>query len=113
MRALEQPIILIAGGASKKADFAHLAQVITRTSVHGVLLLGEEGPRIGEALRASNYTGRRHLCASMEEAVAKAVEWARAGDAILLSPACASFGMFSDYKKRGECFKRACGLAES
>lgn len=113
VRALEQPIILIAGGASKKADFAHLAQVITRTSVHGVLLLGEEGPRIGEALTASNYAGRRHLCASMEEAVAKAVEWARAGDAILLSPACASFGMFSDYKERGECFKRACGLAQS
>ena len=113
VRALEKPIVLIAGGASKKADFAHLAQVITRTSVHGVLLLGEEGLRIGEALTASNYTGRRHLCASMEEAVAKAVEWARAGDAILLSPACASFDMFSDYKERGECFKRACGLAGS
>ncbi|MGB0603654.1 MAG: glutamate ligase domain-containing protein, partial [Candidatus Latescibacterota bacterium] len=45
VRALEQPIILIAGGASKKADFAHLAQVISRTSVHSVLLLGDEGPR--------------------------------------------------------------------
>tara|TARA_B100000212_G_scaffold340004_1_gene319600 strand:- start:486 stop:1424 length:939 start_codon:yes stop_codon:yes gene_type:complete len=112
VRALEQPIILIAGGASKKADFGHLAQVIADASVRGVLLLGEEGPRIGEALANSNYTERRHLCASMEEAVTKATEWAQAGDAVVLSPACASFDMFSDYIERGECFKRACGLVE-
>ena len=113
VRALEQPLVLIAGGASKKADFSDLAQVIADASVRGVLLLGEEGPRIGEALANSNYTGLRHLCASMEEAVSKATEWARAGDAVVLSPACASFDMFSDYRERGACFKRACGLVES
>ena len=112
VRALEQPIVLIVGGASKKADFGHLAQVIAEASVRGVLLLGEEGPRIGEALANSNYTEHRHLCASMEEAVTKATEWAQAGDAVVLSPACASFDMFSDYIERGECFKRACGLVE-
>jgi UDP-N-acetylmuramoylalanine--D-glutamate ligase len=45
-------------------------------------------------------------CKSMEEVVQKAAEIAEPGDVVLLSPACASFGMFKDYKERGEKFKQ-------
>lgn len=113
VRALDQPIVLIAGGASKKGHFSQLAQAITNAPVRGVLLLGEEGPRLREALAESGYSGRHQQCMSMEDAVAIAMEWARSGDAILLSPACASFGMFTDYRERGECFKKTCGFVES
>jgi UDP-N-acetylmuramoylalanine--D-glutamate ligase len=69
-----------------------------------VLLIGRDAPLI-EAALAGLATER---CASMQEAVARAARHARAGEAVLLSPACASFDMFRDYKERGEVF--ACAV---
>jgi len=68
-------------------------------------LIGRDAPRIEAAVAGAGVPVRR--AASMEEAVSFAAQSARSGDAVLLSPACASFDMFRDYKHRGEAFRVA------
>ncbi|MCS7048108.1 MAG: UDP-N-acetylmuramoyl-L-alanine--D-glutamate ligase [Verrucomicrobiae bacterium] len=105
LRALEAesgPVVLIAGGRDKGLDFAPLTPVLERKA-RGVILIGEAR----EKMRAA--WGRSVECReaqTMEEAVYQARAWARAGDTVLLSPACASFDMFRDYQHRGEEFRR-------
>ncbi len=96
LRGLARPTILILGGEGKGQDFAPLAPVVAQFAVH-VLLIGRDAPLIQKAVG-----GER--CGSLEEAVQRAAELARPGEAVLLSPACASFDMFRDYKHRGEVF---------
>ena len=109
IRALDQPLVLIAGGSSKGADFAELGRTIIDGAVRAVILIGQESDRIEAAISASgHFTGAIDSgCNSMEAAVAAARRRAHPGDAILLSPGCASFGMFANYKDRGEQFRRA------
>lgn len=108
-----EPVILIAGGSSKKADFSELGWVIARNStVKSVILLGkEEAPKIRQAIEKAKLKGQKEPdfweAFSMEEAVATARRLATPGDVVLLSPACASFDLFHDYKERGKKFKRA------
>ncbi|MGA0585434.1 MAG: UDP-N-acetylmuramoyl-L-alanine--D-glutamate ligase, partial [Castellaniella sp.] len=70
-----------------------------------VLLIGQDGPLIGQALADSGVPLRS--CATLEDAVAQGLELARPGDAVLLSPACASMDMFRNYAHRSECFVEA------
>lgn len=112
LNAMDGSIALIAGGANKGADFTALGQAIAQKPMRGLLLLGTEGERIAHAASAAGYTGALRHCASMEEAVEWARTWTQPGDAILLSPACASFGMFADYRDRGERFRAACGVRD-
>ena len=70
-----------------------------------VLLIGEDAGRIESAIAPSGVATER--CATLEAAVAAAARHARAGDAVLLSPACASLDMFRDYKHRGDAFAAA------
>ena len=107
--AFEQPIILIAGGATKRADFSRLAEAIVERPVKGVVLIGDEAHNIESAIRQSGaYSGELVLdCENMQAAVAAARRLATVGDLVLLSPACASFGMFENYRDRGEQFKSA------
>ena len=95
-----QPVILIAGGQSKGADFNDLASVIDRKAKH-VILLGEDAAMI-EGMLAK--TTERSLARSMEEAVEIANRLAEAGEVVLLSPACASYDMFENYAERGQAF---------
>ncbi|MEE9342941.1 MAG: UDP-N-acetylmuramoyl-L-alanine--D-glutamate ligase [Gammaproteobacteria bacterium] len=97
------PVVLIAGGQGKGADFTELAEGIGN-HLRAVVLLGEDADKIGHAL------GSRVDCyyvSSMERAVAKAQSIAKSGDAVLLSPACASFDMFAHYEARGDAFIQA------
>jgi UDP-N-acetylmuramoylalanine--D-glutamate ligase len=107
IRAFEEPVLLIAGGASKGADFAPLGEAIAGRGVKAIILIGAEAPRIEAAIvRAGGFKGELvRGCTSMAAAVAAARERARCGDVILLSPGCASFGMFENYKDRGEQFR--------
>jgi UDP-N-acetylmuramoylalanine--D-glutamate ligase len=68
-----------------------------------VLLIGRDAPLIERALSGVEV----ERCATLEDAVRRAAEIAQQGDAVLLSPACASFDMFRDYKHRGEAFAAA------
>jgi len=95
--------VLIAGGDSKGADFSMLAPVLQQTA-RLVVLIGRDAPVIEQALSGS--VTLLHA-ASIEEAVVIAAREAQAGDRVLLSPACASFDMFSGYEQRGQVFMEA------
>ena len=97
-------VLLIAGGVGKGQDFAPLAQPVAE-HVRTVFLIGEDAAHIEAAIASSGVPA--HRCASLEEAVASAAREAKAGDVVLLSPACASFDMFRDYKHRGDVFAAA------
>jgi UDP-N-acetylmuramoylalanine--D-glutamate ligase len=100
---MEGPLVIIAGGDGKNQDFAPLAAAF-RGKVRHTVLIGRDGRLVGEALRGVCTT---EYCASLEEAVRAAAAAARAGDTVLLSPACASLDMFRDYTHRGAVFAQA------
>jgi len=103
VRGLEGSFVLIAGGLGKGADFQPLAAALQRRA-RAVVLIGTDAPRIADALAGSCRVER---ATSMEEAVRRAGDLAEPGDAVLLSPACASQDMFVDYADRGDQFARA------
>lgn len=108
LKSFSQPLILLAGGAEKKSDFKRLVKIIKQRVKFIILFKGEATPRLQKLLRQKNFPKRNiKLVDSMREAVARAREAAQTGDIILLSPACASFGIFKNYKERGELFKQA------
>jgi len=100
---LERPLVLIAGGDGKGQDFSPLRAALAE-GVRAVVLIGRDAPQIEAAIAAVVPTV---YAADMGEAVARAAELARPGDAVLLSPACASFDMFRNYEHRGEVFAQA------
>src|SRR5881409_1700357 len=101
LAAYERPPVVILGGVSKGADFSELARVLARRA-RGAVLIGRAADEIASAIAAADRGGvvlvRR--AASLEDAVADAREMARPGDVVLLSPACASFDMFSSADER-------------
>ena len=98
------PVVLIAGGDGKGQDFAPLAPAV-KARARAVVLIGRDAPAIEKAIGA---TGVALLgAATMEEAVELAFAAAKPGDAVLLSPACASFDMFKNYSQRGDVFAAA------
>jgi UDP-N-acetylmuramoylalanine--D-glutamate ligase len=123
LQSFTEPLLLIAGGSDKGADFTALGEEIVRRPVKRLVLIGDTAGRIEAAVRAALerqgkqgqdgateaagnrgpevvYGGR-----TMEEIMAAATATAAAGDVVLLSPACASFGLFQNYKDRGQQFK--------
>ena len=108
LQGLGRPVLLIAGGEGKGQDFTPLAATVA-AHARLVLLIGRDAPLIERALAAGGVPASIPVerCATLEAAVARAAQLARAGDAVLLSPACASFDMFRDYRHRGEVFAAA------
>ncbi len=97
----ERRIVVILGGEGKGQDFAPLAAPIARYA-RAAVLIGRDAPLIRTAL---HDTGIALIdAASMDEAVQLATQRAHAGDAVLMSPACASFDMFKDYAHRAQVF---------
>jgi UDP-N-acetylmuramoylalanine--D-glutamate ligase len=97
----ERKLVLLLGGEGKGQDFSPLAAPVARY-VRGVVLFGRDAPLIRTALAETDVPLLE--ASSMEDAVAQANRAAHAGDAVLLSPACASFDMFKDYAHRAACF---------
>ena len=97
------PLVVILGGEGKGQDFSPLAQAF-RGKVRHAVLIGKDAPAVAAALDGACST---KTAASMQEAVTGAMRAARAGDTVLLSPACASFDMFRDYGHRGDEFAAA------
>lgn len=100
--------ILILGGSPKGADFHDLSNTIASKNVSAVILIGKEASRIKEALQNEGYTGTVIDGANdFDAAILAAYDAAKQGDVVILSPACASFGMFKNYKDRGDKFRAA------
>ncbi len=110
MRGLGRTVVLIAGGEGKGQDFAPLAAAAADHASR-VLLIGRDAPAIAAALKEQGVA--YETCASLEDAVRRAAAIAEPGEAVLLSPACASFDQFRDYKDRGERFARAVAALEA
>jgi len=100
---MSAPVVLIAGGEGKNQDFTPLGPALRGKLRHAVLI-GRAAAEIARAL-AGVCTVER--CATLEDAVRAAARAAQPGDAVLLSPACASLDMFTDYTHRGTLFVQA------
>ena len=97
----EQRLVLIAGGDGKGQDFSPLAEPVSRY-VRAVVLIGRDAPALRAALEPAGVDIVD--CATLPEAVQRASSLAQAGDAVLLSPACASLDMFKNYAHRAQVF---------
>jgi UDP-N-acetylmuramoylalanine--D-glutamate ligase len=100
----ERRLVLILGGVGKGQDFLPLLESVQRHA-RAVVLLGQDAPLIRQALQAAGVP--LHDAADMVAAVKIASELAQPGDAVLMSPACASFDMFRDYAHRAQVFVTA------
>ena len=97
----DQRIVLIAGGDGKGQDFAPLAEPCSRY-VRAIVLIGRDAAKLREAIGDSGVD--MVDCASLPDAVLRVAALAQAGDAVLLSPACASMDMFTNYAHRAQVF---------
>ncbi|MCD8329433.1 MAG: UDP-N-acetylmuramoyl-L-alanine--D-glutamate ligase, partial [Lachnospiraceae bacterium] len=99
----ERPTVLLGGGYDKGGEFDEWIQAFDG-KVKLLILMGATAARIAET--AKRLGVEQVICVdSLEEAVALAARTAEPGDAVLLSPACASWGMFPNYEVRGRIFK--------
>ena len=103
LRAMEKPTVLIGGGYDKESTYDSWTGLFPG-KVRTLVLIGQTAEKIAESARAQGFTDIV-FAESFEEAFAKATEAAKEGDAVLLSPACASWGMFKDYEERGNRFR--------
>lgn len=103
LEGIDHPIWLIAGGRDKGGDFSRLTEAVRRR-VKQVILIGEATPLLKKALAGATAISE---AGSLREAVEFAAREATLGDVVLMSPACASFDMFTDYQDRGRQFKAA------
>jgi len=105
LEAIDEPVILIAGGYDKKSDFTDFVQGF-HGKVKKLILVGETSKIIEKTARENNFENIEKA-SSMNEAVVIASESAEPGDVVLLSPACASWDMFANFEERGRVFKEA------
>ncbi|MBL4827181.1 MAG: UDP-N-acetylmuramoyl-L-alanine--D-glutamate ligase [Spongiibacteraceae bacterium] len=96
-------VVLIAGGDAKGADFSPLLATLDLYA-RGVVLIGEAAQQLQQLLKGKI---KLLVALTMDEAVAQARKLAQPGDAVLLSPACASFDMFDNYQHRGDVFTQS------
>ena len=105
-----RPVVLIAGGVDKGGSYEPMFAALDGVG-RGLVLIGEAAPLIREAAAAHGATYPILDAGSMDEAVARATELARPGDAVVLSPACSSYDMFTNFSERGEAFRSALEAA--
>jgi len=108
LRDFDEPKVIILGGSDKGVDFGELARKLTRHSMRGIILIGQQQAKIRQALDAAGVQGQLvhelGSAVSMAGIVQHAHTLVRSGDVVIMSPACASLDMFKDYKDRGEQF---------
>jgi len=111
VKAMGRPTFLIAGGYDKQADYGEWIQSFNH-KIKYLVLLGETAPAIEACARANGFT-QTLIVRDLNEAISFCAANAEEGDAVLLSPACASWGMFKNYEERGRLFKELVGALES
>jgi len=103
LESFDTPIVLIAGGQGKGADYRVLSDLM-RAHVRHMVTIGEDAPKLEEAFGEMVATQR---ATDMADAIGRAAAVAAPGDSVLLSPACASFDMYNSFEHRGRVFKQA------
>jgi UDP-N-acetylmuramoylalanine--D-glutamate ligase len=101
LESFEKPVLLIAGGLSKKTSYGDLSGLVAR-KVREIILIGDATE---ELALAWDGAGPVHRAGDMTKAVSLARELASSGDVVLLSPACASFDQYENFERRGEHFR--------
>ncbi|MDZ7815023.1 MAG: UDP-N-acetylmuramoyl-L-alanine--D-glutamate ligase [Planctomycetota bacterium] len=113
LKSMAAPKILIAGGYDKKLSFNQLAESVCTENVSAVILIGQTSDVLSESLeKAFDKHGTRvdvYKEKSLADAVERAGSIARWGELVLLSPGCASYGMFTNFEERGKLFKEYVG----
>lgn len=109
LRGMDRPVILIAGGDGKGADFSLLRGAVDE-KVKALVLIGRDGPLLREALGDLVET---IMAANLAEAVGVCRSLAVSGDVVMLAPACASLDQFADYQERGRRFQDAVRMLSS
>jgi UDP-N-acetylmuramoylalanine--D-glutamate ligase len=104
LSGMGRKVVVILGGDGKGQDFSPLKEAVARHA-RAVVLIGRDGPLIGQAIAAADLP--QLPATDLEQAVHLAAEQAQPGDAVLLSPACASFDMFRNYEHRAQVFADA------
>jgi UDP-N-acetylmuramoylalanine--D-glutamate ligase len=104
LEGLGRKVVIILGGDGKGQDFSPLRDAVARHA-RAAVLIGRDGPKIGSAIAGCGVPVL--VSPSLDEAVSRAAGEAKPGDAVLLSPACASFDMFRNYEHRAQVFIEA------
>lgn len=107
MRSFKEPKIMILGGSDKGVPFDSLADEVMESNVKHAIVIGSTAPKIISLLKDRGYKNITEGLTTMPEIIQKAQEIAEPGDIVLLSTGCASFGLFKDYKDRGNQYKEA------
>lgn len=107
IQAFEQPKVVILGGSDKGSTYDELAKVVKKSGVRQVIVIGDMATKITDSLEQQGFTDVIDGGNTMTEMVEKAQQAAQPGDVVLLSTGCASFGLFKDYKDRGNQFIQA------
>lgn len=105
IEAFAVPKIVILGGSDKGASYDDLATTVASGNVRHAVLIGDQAERIREALNRVGFTAYSTGATTMSAIIDQAKAAAQPGDIVLLSTGCASFGLFKDYKDRGNQFK--------
>lgn len=106
VKSINRPFALILGGSEKNADFSELARTLAGIqNLKRIALIGATAERMQDALRQVETSVPMKIFSGLDEAFADACSVGNGG-AVLLSPACASFGLFKNYKARGEAFDK-------
>jgi UDP-N-acetylmuramoylalanine--D-glutamate ligase len=106
VRGFPRPLVLIAGGVDKGGSYAPMLEALDGVC-KGIILIGKAAPLIRDAASAHNVTYPVIDASDMHDAVRRATEMCGSGDAVVLSPACASYDMFQNYGHRGRVFREA------
>jgi len=104
IKAFNEPVVLICGGSEKGSDYTELGKVIKNSTIRTVILIGQTAQKIKKSIGKTDIE-LIEGCKNMDDIFAAIKKVAQKGDIVLLSPACASFGMFKNYKDRGNRFK--------
>jgi len=107
LKAFKEPKVVILGGSDKGIPFDELADTVASSNVRYAILIGETAPKLEKLLKSRNFSNYSLGPSTMPEIVSEAKKHAQEGDVVLLSTGCASFGLFKNYKDRGDQFKQA------
>ena len=107
IEAFKDPKVIILGGSDKGAEYIKLANTVAGGNVKHAVLIGDTAKSIEQALKNEGFSDYSFGSKDINEIVELCKEKSSPGDVVLLSTGCASFGIFKDYKDRGEKFKKA------